>query len=169
MEKSRLPHPTDPTSNASSVEPTRFRSAIELGAAGIVGGVIGGAAGIWSISSLVGPTDVDPWNFVGLTIAAIGVLLAIGAGAVLGFMTGVIVAVTVVATLRNLPDLGRTLAWLVALEFAVVPITIWLMVLVGNRWEAAGDPAVWVGAIVAGGPTPAFARLLATRSDNREV
>lgn len=144
-----------------NVGPGRLRAAIELGAAGVVGGVVGGAAGIWSVSSVVGPVEHDPWNLVGLTIATFGVLLAIGAGAVLGFVAGVLAAVTVVLAVRNRPDLGRILAFLIALEFAFVPLTIWLMVVVGNRWEPAGDFVVAAGALVVGGLAPGLARLLA--------
>ncbi len=160
-----MPTPTEsPRLAREQTDYVRMRSALQVGAAGLVGGVAGGAAGIWLAKQLVGPIDPeDPWNFVGNTISLIGPLLAIGAGAVGGFVVGVLIAVALLLAVRGPADAGRTLVVVVASEVVVVPTTIVLMVVLGNRWDAVGDIAPWVGALIVGGLTPATACWVAAR------
>ena len=147
----------------AALRPEALRSAVEVGTAGLLGGVAGGAVGLWSAARLVGTVEVVPWNLFGGAIAMLGPLLAVAVGAVLGFVIGVLAGVTVLLAVRDRSDFGTTLIFVVALECVVVPVTMWLVVTAGNRWDAAGEAAVWVGAVVVGCVTPASARLLALR------
>lgn len=142
----------------------RVASSLVTGAAGLAGGVLSGAAGMWLASIVVGPVKIDdPRNLVGNAILLLGPLLAIAAGAVLGFVTGAVATSALLVLSLNWPRSGRTIAYLFILEAAAVPLTLWVMIQIGNRSGSAGSLELWLAALVVGGLVPTVARLLALR------
>jgi hypothetical protein len=61
---------------------------------------------------------------------------------------------------RSADEFGRREAFF----DAAIPLTMWLMVMIGNSSDAAGSLALWVAALTVGGITPAAAGLLALRT-----
>jgi hypothetical protein len=157
---------------AESIRPASGRvgarpvvGSLATGAAGLAGGAIGGTAGIWFASIIVGPVNVeDPWNLFGNAILVLGPLLAMAFGAVVGFVTGAVGGPALLVLGLRWPESGRTIAYLAFLETAAVPLTIWLMVSIGNSLDSTGSLVLWTGALIVGGLTPATARLLASRN-----
>jgi len=143
-------------------------SSIAVGAVGVAGGVIGGWLGMWLAAIIVGPVNVeDPWNLLGNAILALGPLLAMAAGAVLGFVVGVVAASALLVLSLDWPENGRTIVYLAIMEAVAVPPVIWLMVTIGNSSDGAGSLALWVAAFVVGGLNPMIARLLSFRVSPR--
>ncbi len=138
-----------------------------LGASSLAGGLIGAAIGFRAAISVVGPISIDPWNLVGAAIVLVWPLLVAGLSAVVGFAVGVILVTTIALGLRNDPATASTLAYLLALTVPVLPLTVWLMITIGNRWDAAAGPALAAGALLVGGILPGVAYVLATRSLQR--
>ena len=139
-----------------------------LGASSLGGGLIGAVLGFRTAVALVEPIKIeDPWNLIGATIVLIWPLLVAGVSTLLGYLAGVILTTTLLLGIRNDATTGLTLAYLMALMAVVVPLAVWLIITISNRWDAAAGPALVAGALLVGGILPGVAYLLASRSRPR--
>lgn len=140
------------------------------GLAGLIGGLVTGTLGGWAAVSIVGPFELGhPDDLFGNALRALVPIMVFAAGAVGGFLIGTVIFPMVVMLGLSWERVGRTIGLLLLLLLGVAPLTIWLLVQIGNRVDSMGmDPAqsTWllgIAAIVVGGLTPAVARRLAMR------
>lgn len=136
------------------------------GLAGLVGGFLVGRLGVWAALVITGPFEVeDPWNLFGNAIRMLFPMLVAAAGATAGFLAGSVILPMALMLVLTWEAVGKTVAYLLMLLLPVTPLTLWCVVQVGTSSETPGSAraALWFGAVVVGGVTPAAARWFAIR------
>lgn len=135
------------------------------GLAGLIGGCVTGALGGWAAVSIVGPFELgDPFDLFGNALRSLIPIMVFAAGAVGGFLIGTVIVPMVVMLGLSWERVGRTVASLLLLLIGIAPLTIWLLVQIGNRVDP--EHSTWllgIAVVVVGGLTPAVARRLAMR------
>lgn len=131
--------------------------------------MLGGVAAGWlagqAALGIFGPFEVvDPSNLFANAIGMLFPMMVLAAGLSTGFVAGTVILPGLLMFGLGWGEAGKTVLFLLLLLVPVAPLTLWLIVAVGNRpGQNSGWVLVLVGAVVVGGLAPAVARILATR------
>lgn len=140
--------------------PQLIPATVAVGLVGLAGGVAGGQLGIWLAVAIVSPVEIeDPLNIFANVFLIIGPLVAIGLGAICGYVVGAVVGPTLVMAILRWRDTARTVFLMLLLQVPSVPLALWFaIVATPDGWGGVWAAALWIGGVV-----PALARYLASR------
>ncbi len=139
----------------------RTRAALVTGTISLVGGSISGFLAFRLYAEYVRTVEPDV-DMVGAMFDFVAYLLAAALIAIVGFVVGSIVAMTLEWIVRRAPRMLTAVGFAFVLEVITLPIAAFLVIWL-DETPVASPAWLWISVVVIGGVLPGFARWLTFR------